>query len=108
MEQSASKLKGLIAEKMIRQNLNQPFNGEKEMQKLLEKLQKGQLFDGSWSWWQGSNSNFAITNYVIRTLLPLRKDPLIESNIRNGFCICRITYHHFKRGCIAQCLIHNE
>jgi TonB-dependent SusC/RagA subfamily outer membrane receptor len=104
MEQSASKLKGLIAEKMIRQNLNQPFNGEKEMQKLLGKLQKGQLFDGSWSWWQGDNSNFAITNYVIRTLLPLRKDPLIESNIRNGLLYLQNNLSSFKRDALLNAL----
>lgn len=104
MEQSASKLKGLLAEKMIRQNLNQSFKGEKEMQKLLEKLQKGQLFDGSWGWWQGGNSNFAITNYVIRSLLPLRKDPLIATNVRNGLLYLQNNLSSFKRDALLSAL----
>jgi uncharacterized protein YfaS (alpha-2-macroglobulin family) len=104
MEQIASKLKGLIAERKIREKLNQPFNGEKDLQKLLERLQKGQLFDGGWGWWQDGGSNFAITNYVIRSLLPLRKDPLVETNIRNGLLYLQNNIHSYKRESLLNAL----
>lgn len=84
MEQTASKLTGLAMEKKIRAALNQDFSNEKEMKKLLEKLQKGQLFDGGWSWWEGGKPNLSITNYITRALLELRGDPLLETNIRNA------------------------
>jgi len=84
MEQTASKLAGLAMEKKIRAALNQAFGNEKEMKKLLEKLQKGQLFEGGWSWWEGGRSNLPITNYITRALLELRGDALLETNIRNA------------------------
>ncbi len=84
MEQTASKITGLAMEKKIRQALNQDFTGQKELNKLIEKLQKGQLFDGSWSWWESGTGNTTITNYVTRALLQLRGDALLETNIRNA------------------------
>ena len=104
MEQSASKLTGLIAEKKIRESLGQPFTGEKEMNKLLEKLQKGQQFNGSWGWWQEGSANSPITNYVIRALLPLRKDPLIETHIRNGLLYLQNNLREFKRESLLNAL----
>lgn len=84
MEQIASKLTGLVMEKKIREVLQQPFANEKEMQKLLERLQKGQLFDGGWGWWEGNRPNIYITNYITRALLQMRGDALLETNIRNA------------------------
>ena len=84
MEQTASKLTGILMEKKIRQELKQPFKNEKEIQRLLQKLQKGQLFDGGWSWWEGGAANLSITNYVIQSLLHLRNEAFVETAIRNG------------------------
>ena len=84
MEQTASKLTGLMMEKQIRQSLKQRFDGEKEMQRLISKLQKAQLFNGGWSWWEGGEANLSITNYVTMALLPLRNDVLVQENIRNA------------------------
>ncbi|MEP7372372.1 MAG: carboxypeptidase-like regulatory domain-containing protein [Chitinophagaceae bacterium] len=84
MEQTASKLTGLLMEKEIRQTLKQPFKGEKEIQQLTSKLQKAQLFNGGWGWWEGGEANLSITNYVTMALLPLRNDELVQANIRNG------------------------
>ena len=103
-EQIASKLKGLIAEKKIRESLGQPFTGDKDLNKLLQKLQKGQLFNGSWGWWQEGSANWPITNYVIRTLLPLRKDPLIESNVRDGLLYLQNNLRNFKRESMLNAL----
>lgn len=84
MEQTASKLTGLAMEQKIRAALKQPFKNEKEMQQLLSRLQKSQLFEGSWGWWQNGVTNAVITNYVARALLPFRSQPLIETNLRNA------------------------
>jgi len=84
MEQTASKLTGLVLERKIRAVLKQPFKEEKEMRRLVTRLQKAQLFDGSWGWWEGSRTNLAITNYIAKALLVMREDPLIATNIRNA------------------------
>jgi uncharacterized protein YfaS (alpha-2-macroglobulin family) len=84
MEQTASKLRGLIMERKIRLALKQPFKSEKELNQLVQKLQGAQHFDGSWSWWDAGRPNIYITNYVLNALLPLRENGLVETNIRNG------------------------
>lgn len=84
MEQTASKLKGLLLEKRIREYLNQPFKREKQINALIKKLQNGQMFNGSWGWWENGATSVPITAYIVEALLPLRQDPLIESSIRNG------------------------
>ncbi|HWR31941.1 MAG TPA: carboxypeptidase-like regulatory domain-containing protein, partial [Chitinophagaceae bacterium] len=84
MEQTASKLTGLLMEKKIRETLKQSFKNEKQAQQLIDKLRKGQLFEGGWSWWEGGTGNLAITNYVTRALLQMRGDALTETNIRNA------------------------
>ena len=85
MEQTASKLTGLALEKKIKLQLNQPFNNQKEFDKLLQKIHKAQLFDGGWAWWENGKTNFYITNYITNALLQFRENLLIESNIRNAF-----------------------
>lgn len=84
MEQTASKLTGLLLEKQIRKTLEQPFTEEKQMQQLLSKLQKAQLFNGGWSWWQQGEANVGITTYITRALLPLKDDALVQTNLRNA------------------------
>lgn len=84
IEQTASKLKGLLMERQIRKTLKQSFNLDKEIQKLIQRIQQAQLFSGGWSWWEGGEANLAVTNYVTQSLLPLRDDVLVQSNIRNA------------------------
>ncbi len=84
VEQMTSKFRGLSMEKQIREVLNQPFKAQKEMDVLLKKIQRAQLFDGGWPWWEGGKANLQISNYITNALLPLRSDPLVESNVRNG------------------------
>jgi alpha-2-macroglobulin len=84
MEQTASKLTGLLLEKQIRKTLQQPFTDEKQLQQLLSKLQKAQLFNGGWSWWQEGEANVGITTYITRALLPLKDDALVQTNLRNA------------------------
>ena len=85
MEQICSKITGLVLEKKIRQQLSQPFNNQQEMDGLLKKIQKAQLYDGGWAWWENGKSNLHITNYVATALLIHRENPLVEANIRNAF-----------------------
>ena len=85
MEQTVSKLTGLALEKKIREQLGQSFKTQKEFDKLLQKIQKAQLFDGGWSWWENGKANFYITNYITTALLKFRETPLVETNIRNAF-----------------------
>ena len=84
MEQTSSKLRGLLMEKQIREKLGQPFKSEKDIQPLISKIQKGQLYEGSWSWWENGKASITMTNYVINALLPIRSQGMIETNVRNG------------------------
>ena len=85
MEQTTSKLVGLAMEKRILQQLNLPFRDEAVMDKMLQKIQKAQLFDGGWPWWENGKANLYITNYIATVLLRFRENPLVETNIRNAF-----------------------
>lgn len=84
MEQTSSKLTGLLAEKKIDAVLDRPFDGDKDIADLTRRLEKGQLYSGGWSWWEGGEADRFITCYVIRALLPLRSDPMVAVAVRNG------------------------
>lgn len=84
-EQTASKLKGLLMEKNIREQLNEKFNGDNDIKILTEKLIKSQAFDGGWGWWPDSHPNIFITGYVLQALAPLRNDKTVENTLRNGY-----------------------
>lgn len=84
MEQTASKLRGLLLEKQIREKQGQRFEEDKSITLLLNKLLKAQLYNGGWSWWENGAANVYVSNYVIRALLPLRTRALTETSIRNG------------------------
>jgi alpha-2-macroglobulin len=85
MEQTASKLTGLVMEKKVKEQLKLPFKNQKMFDVLLQKVQKAQLFDGGWPWWESGKANLHITNYVLNALLLHRDNALVETNIRNGF-----------------------
>jgi alpha-2-macroglobulin len=97
MEQIASKLKGYVLEQQVRQTLKQEFKHRKQMLRLLDKLQKAQLYDGGWSWWEKGNSNLYITNYVLQSLLALRKEPLVEQSLRNGLLYLQNILHKLEK-----------
>ncbi len=98
MEQTASKLTGYAMEKKIKEQLNQPFKNENEMNRLLTKLQKAQLFDGGWAWWENGKSNFYITNYITAALQKFRQNPLVETNVRNAFLFLQNQLPYLERG----------
>lgn len=105
MEQTASKLTGYTMEKKIKQQLQQPFKNEKEMNYLLGKLQKAQQFDGGWPWWESGKSNFYITCYIANALLPLRENTLVETNIRNSFLYLQNQLPNLKRNELLAALV---
>ncbi|HVX48946.1 MAG TPA: carboxypeptidase-like regulatory domain-containing protein, partial [Chitinophagaceae bacterium] len=84
MEQTSSKLKGLLMEKRINEALHKPFTDDKTIDLLVDKIRKNQLYDGAWPWWPGGSADIYITNYVIQALVGLRQNPLVETSIRNG------------------------
>jgi|GEM_PF-619182 len=85
MEQTTSKLKGLALKKQIYEKLKKEFTEQKLADQLLAKVQKAQLYDGGWSWWPNGKANFEVTNYVLQALVNYRSNPLVETNVRNGF-----------------------
>ncbi|TDW99617.1 alpha-2-macroglobulin family protein [Dinghuibacter silviterrae] len=84
MEQTSSKLTGLLAERRMDVLLHKRFDGDKDVDALVHRLEKNQLFSGGWSWWGGGSASLRMTCYVIRALLPLRSDPLVGVALREG------------------------
>ncbi|MBI2730038.1 MAG: carboxypeptidase-like regulatory domain-containing protein [Sphingobacteriales bacterium] len=105
MEQTASKLKGLVMEKKIRLFLKQKFDGEKDINKLKEKIQKAQLYEGGWPWWENGKANLAITNYISRTLLTMRGEVELESSIRNALLYLQNQLPNLKRDDLLATLV---
>lgn len=105
MEQTASKLTGYAMERKIKQQLQQPFTNEKEMNRLLAKLQKAQQFDGGWAWWESGKSNFYITSYIANTLLSFRETGLVETNVRNAFLYLQNQLPYLKRNELLAALV---
>lgn len=70
MEQTASKLLALLQEKKIRLQLSESFKGEREIRKLIKKLEEGQNTHGAWSWWGGSegSSDTLFTGWITQVL----------------------------------------
>jgi TonB-dependent SusC/RagA subfamily outer membrane receptor len=68
-EQMASKLKALLAEKMIREYRNEKFRENDLIEKLIKKLTANQHTSGGWSWWGMNHGNPWITLHVAEALL---------------------------------------
>ncbi|MCB0628367.1 MAG: alpha-2-macroglobulin family protein [Saprospiraceae bacterium] len=68
MEQTASRLSALCLEKMVRKQLGQSFDGERDIRKMVERLEKTQRPDGAWGWWPGNEGNYWITVHVLQAL----------------------------------------
>ncbi|PTT00392.1 hypothetical protein DBR11_10010 [Pedobacter sp. HMWF019] len=68
-EQMASKLKSLLLEKTVRKYLGGDFKNEKAIKELIKKLQANKRPEGTWGWWQSSNSELWISLHVTEALL---------------------------------------
>ncbi|MBC7449964.1 MAG: hypothetical protein H7259_00590 [Cytophagales bacterium] len=68
MEQTASKLKGLLLLKNIYARQQKIFTEDKMVNELLKKLETGQRADGSWGWWNGAATDLYMTSYITKVL----------------------------------------
>ena len=67
-EQKASKVKGLLVEEKIRKSLKQPFKNKRMLKSLINRLERSQKANGSWSWWSNGSSNHRMTIYIAEVL----------------------------------------
>lgn len=72
-EQLASKLKGLLAEKTIREFQKKKFGGDNDIDKLIRMLKKNQKENGLWGWWKDSDGKLWISLHVLEALLDAEK-----------------------------------
>lgn len=73
-EQMASKLKGLLLQKQLKNYLKQDFKYEKEIKNLVKKLNATQKSQGTWGWWQDGDEEIWISLHVIEALLLSEKE----------------------------------
>lgn len=105
MEQTASKLSGLLMEKKIYHSLVKPFKEERTIHKLKEKLLTSQRFEGGWGWWGATPGNAYITNYILQAILPLREDAAIENSMRNGLLYLQNNLNNFQAELLLSSLL---
>lgn len=72
-EQAASKLIALLLEKQIRTTLGEIFKHDRDIQKLINKLEAAQRRDGTWGWWPGSSPLMWVSLHVAEALLMAEK-----------------------------------
>jgi alpha-2-macroglobulin len=91
-EQLASKLKCLLLEKKIRQQLNQPFAEDKNIKTIIEKLTQNRGRNFMWGWWANNDPSLWISLHVTEALLQaeamgytvgLAKQPIIDYIVYN-------------------------
>ncbi|MBI1222459.1 MAG: hypothetical protein GC180_07640 [Bacteroidetes bacterium] len=68
-EQTASKLIALVWQTKFLQLIGETPTTDKEIEKMIHRLEKAQNKDGGWGWYQGSNSQTPMTLYVAKALL---------------------------------------
>ncbi|MEM9985521.1 MAG: alpha-2-macroglobulin family protein, partial [Bacteroidota bacterium] len=68
-EQSASKLKALLAKQRISEAIGEEFGQQREVRKLISQLLKGRNQDQLWGWWSQNPTSYWISNHVIAALL---------------------------------------
>ncbi len=86
MEQTASKLIALQAQKQTFKHLDKLFKEEKLIIKLTDKLIKAQMYNGAWSWWGNENGigNEYITQHVLKALMSQKENPIVSNALQNG------------------------
>ncbi|MDX2302557.1 MAG: alpha-2-macroglobulin family protein [Microscillaceae bacterium] len=72
-EQIASKVKCLLAQKKIDEQLGRKFTYNQEIRTLIRKLEKAQKSDGTWGWWTESPTEKWISQHVAQALTEARK-----------------------------------
>lgn len=91
-EQLASKLKCLLLEKKIRQQMGQPFKEEKQVKTIIDKLLQNRGRNFMWGWWTENDPAMWISLHVTEALLQaeamgytftLVKQPIIDYLVYN-------------------------
>ncbi|KAA3620933.1 MAG: hypothetical protein DWQ02_28610, partial [Bacteroidetes bacterium] len=72
-EQLASKLKAILAWKIIQKYEGSEFEGEEDIRKIIKQLAKRQNPKGLWGWWLGSKESIWISMHVIEALAQAEK-----------------------------------
>ena len=67
-EQTASRLLGLLMKKKIYAKLEQNFEQEAQITKMVKRLEKTQNADGSWGWWRDNIADNRMSIYVTKVL----------------------------------------
>ncbi len=96
-EQTASKLIALCMEQKIKQQLGEPFKGEKEKQQIIKKLNDMQLYDGAFGWFNYSAYNIHITAYVVKALSIAGVTPAQSNNMATAIRFLKDHYHLMDR-----------
>jgi len=73
-EQLASKLKALLLKKKIYGYLHKDFKEEKNINKIISRLNKSKVLNGMWGWWTNSTPALWISLHVMEALLMAGKE----------------------------------
>lgn len=84
MEQTANKMWGLLMMRDIKNKTKQPFNYQKQIDKLQQRLFENQLYNGGWSWWGPGYANISITAKVLQALRYADSTETTKRAIREG------------------------
>lgn len=68
VEQTASKLSALLAEKRLCNVIGKTFKDDRFIKRMVARLSKFQKINGSWGWWQNDTYDTWITIYVTKIL----------------------------------------
>ncbi|MBN2893235.1 MAG: hypothetical protein JXL97_15295 [Bacteroidales bacterium] len=68
-EQLASKLYAFLAEKTIKEFQGENFKKDRQIKRIINKLEKHKNKDGLWGWWEDSPTTYWITLHVVNVLL---------------------------------------
>ncbi len=68
-EQLASKLLAYLHDKILAEYLGKQFVGEKEILKIIDKLNQRKNEDKLWGWWRNNKTSYWITGHVVKALV---------------------------------------
>lgn len=94
-EQLASKLKALLLEKSVRKYLGETFKEEKNIKKILKKLQNNKRPEGTWGWWQNSGEELWISLHVVEALLEAQKQGytvVLDKDRLYGYLLSKVAH----------------
>ena len=83
-EQTASRLIALLLEKQVRKTLDQPFEHEDKIIKMIIRLKSTQNEDGSWGWWSKSAHSNWITVHVLKALAKAKTEGYTSAAFEKG------------------------